>query len=121
MFRKIAFTMYVAKDIPRARRFYEEELGLKPGLAGNNGDSWWVEYDLPEGGCLALTNAADGAPGAGAAVALEVEDLDRLIDGLKAKGVAFRSGVVHGPRCRMAVCADPEGNAVILHQLNSKP
>jgi hypothetical protein len=27
------------------------ELGLKSGSAGNQGDNWWVEYDLPGGGC----------------------------------------------------------------------
>lgn len=121
MLKKIAFTMYAAKDIARARAFYEEMLGLKPGLAGNHGDSWWIEYDLPQGGCLAITNTAEGAPGAGGSVAFEVDELDRLIDDLKAKGVSFRSDVVHGPRCRMAVCADPDGNAVILHQLNKAP
>jgi len=34
-----------------ARKFYEETLGLKSRSVGNQGDSWWVEYDLP-GGCL---------------------------------------------------------------------
>lgn len=120
MFRKVAFTMYSATDVPRARKFYEETLGLKPGLAGNHGDSWWVEYDLPEGGCLAVTNASEGAPGAGGTVALEVEDLDRLIGDLKKKGVAFKSDIIHGPRCRMAVCLDTEGNSILLHQLNKK-
>lgn len=120
MFRKVAFTMYAVKDVARARKFYEETLGLKPGLAGGHGDNWWVEYDLPEGGCLAITNTTGDAPGAGGTVALEVEDLDRLISDLKSKGVAFKSEVIHGPRCRMAVCLDSEGNSLLLHQLNAK-
>ncbi|TNE88794.1 MAG: hypothetical protein EP330_13465 [Deltaproteobacteria bacterium] len=26
---------------------------------------------------------------------------------------------IRGPHCRMAVCHDPDGNALILHRLNS--
>ena len=29
MFKKVAFTMYPITDVARARRFYEETLGLK--------------------------------------------------------------------------------------------
>ncbi|MGC4093010.1 MAG: VOC family protein [Polyangiaceae bacterium] len=120
MFKKVAFTMYPVSDVPRARKFYEETLGLTPGLAGGQGGMYWIEYDLPGGGCLAITNTTGDAPG-GATVALEVEDLDRLIGDLKAKGVTFKSDVIHGPRCRMAVCKDSEGNSLLLHQLNPKP
>ena len=37
---------------------------------------------------------------------------------LKGKGVVFKSGVIHSPVCRMAVCLDSEGNGVLLHQLD---
>jgi extradiol dioxygenase family protein len=47
MFKKVAFTYYPVTDVSRARKFYEETLGLKSGSAGNQGDNWWVEYDLP--------------------------------------------------------------------------
>jgi hypothetical protein len=67
--------------VARARKFYEETLGLKSGLAGNRGDNWWVEYDLPGGGCLALANFTKEKPSdtAGGTIALEVEDFDRLM------------------------------------------
>ena len=118
MFKKVAFTMYPVKDVPRARAFYEKTLGLKPGLAGGQGGMYWIEYDLPGGGCLAITNTTGGEPG-GATVAFEVEDLDALIADLKAKDVAFKSDVIHGPNCRMSVCLDSEGNSILLHQLNA--
>jgi predicted enzyme related to lactoylglutathione lyase len=122
MFKKVAFTMYPIVDPPRARRFYEETLGLKLGSHGSQGDKWWIEYDLPGGGCLALTNFTGEQPSAnsGGTIALEVEDLDRLISDLRAKSVEFRSDVIHGPNCRMAVCLDSEGNSLLLHQLNPK-
>ncbi len=50
-------------------------------------------------------------------IAFEVEDLDALIAQLKARGVTFRSTVIHSPVCRVAVCEDSEGNSILLHQL----
>jgi predicted enzyme related to lactoylglutathione lyase len=122
MFKKVAFTYYPVTDVARARKFYEETLGLKSGSAGNQGDNWWVEYDLPGGGCLALTNFTKEKPSdsAGGTIAFEVEDLDRLMADLKGKGVTFKSDVIHSPVCRMAVCLDSEGNSILLHQLKPK-
>jgi catechol 2,3-dioxygenase-like lactoylglutathione lyase family enzyme len=120
MLKKIAFVTYPVKDVARAREFYEGKLGLELGLHGNHGEKWWIEYDLPGGGCLALSNF-EGEPsaGAGGRVAFEVEDLDALTTRLKAQGVVFAGDVIHGPRCRMAVCFDSEGNSLLLHQLNA--
>jgi predicted enzyme related to lactoylglutathione lyase len=122
MFKKVAFVMYPVIDVPRARTFYEETLGLKIGSHGNQGDKWWIEYDLPGGGCLALTNFTGEQPSAnsGGTVAFEVEDLDALIADLKSKKVEFKSGVIESPVCRMAVCLDSEGNSILLHQLKPK-
>ena len=122
MLKKVAFTMYPVTDVARARKFYEETLGLKSGSVGNRGDRYWVEYDLPGGGCLALTNFVPDAPSAaaGGTIAFEVEDLDRLVEDLKKKGVTFKSDIIHSPVCRMAVCLDSEGNSLLLHQLKRK-
>jgi predicted enzyme related to lactoylglutathione lyase len=110
MFKKVAFTYYPVTDVVRARKFYEETLGLKSGSAGNQGDNWWVEYDLPGGGCLAITNFTKEDPSdtAGGTIAFEVEDLDALIADLKSKGATFLGDVVHGPNCRMTTCLDTE-------------
>ena len=64
MLEKVAFTMYPAKDVARARKFYGEVLGLKEGSVGNQGEGWWVEYDLPGGGCFAITNFTQDEPSA---------------------------------------------------------
>ena len=122
MFKKVAFTMYPIRDVPRARDFYENKFGLKLGSNGHQGEQWWIEYDLPQGGCLALTNFIEDEPSgkAGGTIALEVEDLDALIADLKAKGVEFKGDMIHSPVCRMAVCLDSEGNSILLHQLKPK-
>lgn len=120
---KVAFTMYPITDVVRARKFYEETLGLAVGMAGGQGGMHWIEYDLPGGGCLALTNTTKNDPSAaaGGTLALEVEDLTRLMAHLREQGVTFKSGVIAGPHCRMAMCLDSEGNSILLHQLNREP
>ena len=120
MLQKIAFTMYSVADIARARAFYEDTLGLKVGMHGSHGDMHWVEYDLPGGGCLALTNTTGRPPGGGGIVAFEVSNLDALVADLKGKGVTFEGDIIKGPHCRMANCRDSEGNALVLHQLDRK-
>lgn len=117
MLTKVAFTMYPVTDMPRARAFYEETLGLGP--SRNAAASPWVEFDLPGGGCLAITNVTPQQPSAnaGGTIAFEVEDLPSLVADLKAKGVAFAAEGIESPVCRMAICLDPDGNSIILHKL----
>jgi predicted enzyme related to lactoylglutathione lyase len=121
MFEKIAFTLFSVSDPARARKFYEDILGLTRGLASSNGV--WTEYDLPGGGCLALFCHPDPnfarTPG-GASVAFEVADLDALNERLQTAGVNYLGDMVHGPNCRMSNVSDSEGNTLILHQLNHK-
>lgn len=121
MFEKVAFTLFAVEDPMRARAFYEETLGLKRGMASPEGS--WTEYDLPGGGCLALfrhPNPNIARPSGGAAIALEVADLDALDERLKAAGVTYLGDRVRGPHCAMSNIEDSEGNTIILHQLDKK-
>ncbi|MFT3727722.1 MAG: VOC family protein [Terricaulis sp.] len=121
MLEKVAFTMYPAKDVARARKFYGEVLGLKEGSVGNQGEGWWVEYDLPGGGCFALTNFTQDEPSAnGGTIAFEVTDIEALCADLQSKGVTFKGDLIQSPVCRMRVISDTEGNSILLHQLHKK-
>jgi predicted enzyme related to lactoylglutathione lyase len=121
MFDKVAFTMYPVKDMARAERFYRETLGLGPSTGSV--EHGWVEFDLPNGGCFALTTHSGREPSAqgGGTIAFEVADLDALLDDLKAKCAALPATDIQSPVCRMAVCLDSEGNGILLHQLKRKP
>lgn len=116
MLKKVAFTLYPVEDMTEARAFYEGSLGL----ASNAGaTSPWVEYDLPGGGCFAITTVMGSAPGAGGTVAFEVGDLPGLVERLKGEGVRMGHGeLIKGPHCRMMTVFDPDGNSLILHQLD---
>lgn len=117
MLNKVAFTMYPVTDMPRARAFYEETLSLPPSSYG--AQSPWVEFDLPGGGCLAITTVTPNQPSAiaGGTIAFEVDNLDATVADLKAKGVAFAAEGIESPVCHMAIVKDPDGNAIILHKL----
>ena len=108
MLKKVAFTLYPITDAPRARKFYEETLGLTIGSHGNQGDKWWIEYDLPGGGCFALTNFTDEQPSGAAGgtiadavqAALDVQgnaDLARLMATLLDAGAFTRLHPDHAP------------------------
>lgn len=115
--KHIAFTMYPVKDIARARRFYEEDLGLK---LTNNFRDQWVEYHL-DNGCFAITTMAeDVAPSAdsGGSIAFEVDDVDAMVSKLRGKMAVVKMEPFSTPVCRMAVVLDPEGNAISIHAKN---
>ena len=119
MIKKTAFTMYPVIDMQRARNFYETQLNLPVGNIFAEGG--WVEYDLPEGGCFAITTMAKGvkpSANSGGSIAFEVEDIDSFAAELKQKGVEFVLDVFESPVCKMAVILDSEGNALSLHQLH---
>lgn len=119
MFAKVAFTMYPVVDIDRAKKFYSETVGL--GNYREMADGKWIEFDLPAGGCFAITSMVEGlSPSsvAGASIAFEVKDIDGLLKQLKEKGVEFKVDLFETPVCRMAVALDSEGNAFMLHQLH---
>ena len=121
MIKKVAFTMYPVKDMTRAREFYENTLGLKFSSSAVEGK--WVEYDLDEGGCLALTTLVEElSPSAnqGGSIALEVDDIEKTMEELKSKDVKVKMDIFNSPVCKMSVILDSEGNGLMLHQLNSK-
>ena len=119
MLQKVAFTMYPVKDMPRARAFYGDTLGLGQGSGGAS--SPWVEFDLPGGGCLAITTVTPNEPSAsaGGTIAFEVDDLPATVAEFKSKGVTFLAEGIESPVCRMAIISDPDGNAIVLHKLES--
>jgi predicted enzyme related to lactoylglutathione lyase len=121
MLKKVAFTMYPVIDIKRAREFYENILKLTPGSTTSDGS--WVEYDLPGGGCFAITSfikELKPSASAGGTIAFEVDNLHQLVADLKKKNVKIALDIFESPVCEMAVILDSEGNSLTLHQLKKK-
>ena len=115
---EIAFTCYPVLDMARARKFYENVLGLKSTMAmGEPGSMQWTEYDIG-GGTLALGGGApDWRPREdGCALALEVEDFDQAIAHLRTHNVKFKIEPMPTPVCQMAFIYDSEGNLICIHK-----
>ena len=118
---EIAFSCYAVTDMARARKFYEDVLGLKPTTVVNTGEHQWTEYEF---GPYALSLGC--APGMfkpspdGCSVALEVENFDDAVAQLKKHDVKFRIEPIDCPACRMAMIFDPDGNTLCIHKRKAK-
>jgi catechol 2,3-dioxygenase-like lactoylglutathione lyase family enzyme len=108
---RVDFINVPTRDAERARGWYRDVLGLAPDpnepaelTAGQVTLSFWeperegIEFKPDIGG-----------------FALRVADVEAAKAELEAKGVEF-AGAGDTGVCRMAVCLDPDGNAVILHR-----
>jgi len=108
---RVDFITIPTRDPERARAFYHETLGLP--LDQNNprevraGQVTLAFWD-PE------SDGIEFSPNVGG-FALRVPDVAAARAELESKGVEF-AGTDDSGVCHMAFCADPDGNAVILHR-----
>jgi catechol 2,3-dioxygenase-like lactoylglutathione lyase family enzyme len=108
---RVDFITIPTRDEARAREWYREMLGLRPDP--NNSE------ELAAGQVtLAFWNPEreniDFQPSIGG-FAVRVPDVEAAKQELEANGVEFVGSDDTGV-CHMAVCLDPDGNAVILHR-----
>ena len=112
----IGFVAIPVNDISRARKFYEDVLGLKVSEEMMSGK--WIEYAVGEE-TLAIANVSEAwtPSDQGTGAALEVEDFEDAIKRLKDQHVRFAADPFETPCCHMAVVQDPDGNKLIIHKL----
>jgi predicted enzyme related to lactoylglutathione lyase len=115
----IGFVAIPVTDIPRARKFYEEVLGLQ--TSGEFMDGQWIEYAIGKD-TLAIANAdSEWRPSnQGTSAALEVEDFDAAIRRLKAASIPFAAEPFETSVCHVAVVQDPDGNKLMIHKLKAE-
>ncbi|HEY3660654.1 MAG TPA: VOC family protein [Candidatus Udaeobacter sp.] len=112
----IAFVGIPVTDIRRARKFYEEVLGLTVSEKMMGGK--WIEYAVGDN-TLAIANVGEEwkPSDQGTGAALEVENFDEAINQLRSQRVPFAAEPFETPCCYMAVVQDPDGNKLIIHKL----
>ncbi|HEU0208530.1 MAG TPA: VOC family protein [Candidatus Udaeobacter sp.] len=117
--KKIGFVAIPVTDIPRARKFYEDVLGLQVSEEMMSGK--WIEYAAGDT-TLAIANVSEQwrPSDQGTGAALEVEKFDEAINTLRTKGVRFAAEPFETPCCHMAVVQDPDGNKLIIHKLKAE-
>ena len=117
-----ATAMLPVTDMARARKFYEEALGLPPARLRPNGEA---RYDA--GGTeFALYPRSTPTRADHTALSFEVKDLASEMKALRSRGVRFEDYDLPGLKTRDGVCVlgseraawlkDPEGNILCIHQ-----
>ncbi|WP_280154443.1 VOC family protein [Piscinibacter sp. XHJ-5] len=114
--------MLPVKDLARARRFYEQALGLEAGAAKPDG-----KFVYRCGGTeIALFPKPEGTKAEHTALSFRVDDIAASIEALKARGVTFADYDFPGLKTVGHVCVlgaekaawfeDTEGNILCLHE-----
>jgi catechol 2,3-dioxygenase-like lactoylglutathione lyase family enzyme len=114
----VDFVSIPSNDLPAAREFYEQVLGLeassvwqRPGHdpVGAEFENGTVTIALLNCPALNMPFRPHGAP-----LALQVEDVAAARAELESKGVTFDDTIDSGV-CHMAHFRDPDGNVLMLH------
>lgn len=119
-----ATTVLPVVDIERARRFYQDKLGLTPEGARPDGR---IVFRCGGGATLALTPKPEGTKvSQHAALSFHVKDLEAEIRDLESRGVVFSDYDLPGLKTVNHICVtpsekaawfrDPEGNILSLHE-----
>ena len=114
----VDFVSIPSKNLPAAREFYEQVLGLEPSSVWQRPGEEALGAEFETGTVtLALINcpglniefSANPVP-----IALQVDDVAAARAELEAKGVEFDPTIDSGV-CHMAHFRDPDGNVLMLH------
>ena len=119
-FKRVGVAM-PAQDVKRARRFYEEKLGLRPAVENPDGSAMYAVG----GTGFVVFHSMGKASGTHTQMGMDVEDVEAAVRELKAKGVRFeeydypelktRDGVAESPDgSKIAWFKDTEGNLIAL-------
>src|SRR4029453_19596557 len=123
MIQKSPLYAYIpAKDVARARKFYENTLGLKPKEEYAGG----VIYEFDRGTACFLYPTPNAGTSRASQAFWQVDDVEREVAELKARGVVFEnydmpgekspSGVVTAGGAKAAWFKDSEGNIMAIIQ-----
>jgi catechol 2,3-dioxygenase-like lactoylglutathione lyase family enzyme len=111
---RVDFVSFLTRDIPRAKRFYAETLGLEIETEGEHD----LEFRAGQVTLDVFDPSSIGQPFAPspAGLALRVPDVGAARAELEAKGVEFDGETNDTGVCHMAFFRDPDGNALMLHR-----
>jgi catechol 2,3-dioxygenase-like lactoylglutathione lyase family enzyme len=111
---RVDFVSFLTQDLPRAKRFYTEVLGLEIETEGDSDMELrcgQVTLDVFDPSSIGQPFAASPA-----GLALRVPDVDAARADLEAKGVRFDGETIVTSVCKQAWFKDPDGNALMLHR-----
>jgi catechol 2,3-dioxygenase-like lactoylglutathione lyase family enzyme len=116
---------YIVNDVDAAIAFYCRHLGFQENMHPaptfamlSRGDLRLVlsAPSLSAGGGQSMPDGTRQAPGGWNRFAIEVADLDAMVNELRAANVRFRNDVVTGVGGKQIIVEDPSGNPIELFQ-----
>jgi catechol 2,3-dioxygenase-like lactoylglutathione lyase family enzyme len=116
-------TAIAVSDLDRARRFYEDQLGLGPAEAQPGG----VRYPCGDGTAIFVYTSAHAGSTSATVAGWAVDDLDQTMADLASRGAEFEHydqpdiktderGVFEAGAIKAAWVRDPDGNTLALTQ-----
>ncbi len=123
MLQKSQMYAYIpAKDVARARKFYEQTLGLKPKEEYAGG----VVYEFGKGTACFLYPTPNAGTSRASQAFWQVEDVEREVTELKNRGVVFEEYDIPGVKMHNSIATaggaktawfkDSEGNILAVNQ-----
>ena len=116
---------YIVNDVKAAIVFYSDHLGFKlemhpapPFAMLSRGDLRLV-LSTPNpmgGGGQSMPDGTKQEPGGWNRFAIEVDDLDAIVNVLRKAGARFRNNIVTGVGGKQIILEDPSGNPIELFQ-----
>jgi catechol 2,3-dioxygenase-like lactoylglutathione lyase family enzyme len=116
------YAYFPAKDVARARRFYEDKLGFRPKEEVAGG----VAYEFGNGTACFLYPTSNAGTSKASQAFWQVDDIEREVAELKSRGIEFEnydtpgqrspSGVITAGGARAAWFKDTEGNILAIIQ-----
>lgn len=115
---------YIVTDVDAAMAFYTEHLGFQvdmhpaPGFAAISRGNLQLLLNRPGAGGAgqAMPDGRVPEPGGWNRIQIEVEDLEAIVEKLKAAGASFRNEIVIGNGGKQILLNDPSGNPIELFQ-----
>jgi predicted enzyme related to lactoylglutathione lyase len=115
-----AFSSFAVPDLAAAKSFYEEVLGLE--VSESDGLLFLHVADAAQ---IIVYPKPDHTPAVFTVLNFPVDDIDKAVDDLAARGVTFERysgfeqderGIASGEGPRIAWFTDPAGNILSVHQ-----
>jgi catechol 2,3-dioxygenase-like lactoylglutathione lyase family enzyme len=116
---------YIVNNVDEAIKFYTEQLGFQlqmhpaPAFAMLSRDDLRLVLSAPNpsaGGGQAMPDGTRQTPGGWNRFAIEVTDIDRMVEALRKAGAHFRNNIVTGVGGKQIIVDDPSGNPVELFE-----
>ena len=111
---QVDFVSVLTQDIPRAKTFYGEVLGLELESEGESDMEFrlgQVTLDVFDPSSIGQSFAPSPA-----GIAIRVPDVDAARAELEGKGVRFEGETIETGVCKQAWFKDPDGNSLMLHR-----